>query len=78
MTINQIIDDVQHQIHASKCSDGEWAAWIDPVPNPTMGATRFPIEFNAFGATRGQAIKKLYEELKGAGNLVKLKSKEQK
>jgi hypothetical protein len=76
MTIKQIMDDVQHPIHVSspKRGDGYWIAWIDPIDNPTPGATRFPFQYEGGGETRGQAIKNLYEALKGQNGLVRLNS----
>jgi hypothetical protein len=76
MTVKEVIDDVQHHIYVSKESDSTWWARIDAISNPTPGATRFPIQYEESGKTRGEAIKNLYRSLQGQGGLVNLKSEQ--
>ena len=77
MTVKEIFEDVQHHIYVSRAYDKTWWARIDPIDNPTPGATRFPLQFEESGRTKGEAIKNLYQSLQGNGGLVKLKSVEQ-
>lgn len=65
MTIKEIIEDSVNHIYVSKDADGDWWARIDDIPNPALGATRFPFSFEESGRTRGEAIRNLYAKMQG-------------